>query len=443
MRICLVTDFGQDEYFQWKEVWNIDMQIKYGVIVCSKIINPSTLGLYPDNHPYWRELKIADVVFVYSTRTIPPDAPYNIKGIEYRWNWYDLPKLAKKYMRPEAKMIAQWDDEFIWLQHPEWVWWAEIPDTHGGPDQFFKDIGILEVPDMFFTVLDEPYWNQYVGNKPVKYMPLPHLWRYSSEMVNADLAYQTKDLNKMHKSSVAILKHTSHAATVYDTMKNVINKVGLPVTYFSTQWSEPTIPKYKVPVTTHLFINRDIYMATLLNDCNIAIDDADKYIGWSRFVMECAINYIPCIGSNHATKLFFPDLYTNHNDYPKQIELIKQLLKDEQFYKRVVEEGNQKMKIHLNPERLCGEMIDTIKKEFIIQTLPVDIELELMKNILRKSLPFIVISKRPSENQNIYDDIHHRKCNQAQWDIWYGRFERFISDEQVYNRIIREVLDEK
>lgn len=441
MRIVLVTEFGQDDYFQWRWIWNMDAQIKRNVIVDTTIINPSVLSLHNDNSKYWRFLNNADLVFVYSSRTLEPNFPYNRDGIQYYWNWWELPKIARRYMRPEAKLIAQNDDDWIWLQKPEWVWWEDAPNNYGSPEQFFKNTGILEVPDIWFTVLENPYWKKFT-NKPVKYMPLPHLWRYGNEISKANMEYETKGID-MHQQSIALMRHSSRVASINKLVREVAEKVNIPITYFSTQWSEPRLPIFNVPIKTYLYLGREEYMERLRTECIVAIDDADNYVGWSRFVMECALNYIPCIGSNFANKLFFPELYTDHRDFSKQVELIKLLFNNKDFYKSTVEKAHYEVVTHLNSDRLADEIVRIGKYELKVVPLPINIEMELLRNILYKSLPFSIIPSKPSENQNIWDDIHHRQCDTAQWMEWYGVFEKFISDEAEYRKIIQEVLNSK
>jgi hypothetical protein len=442
MRICIVTEFGQDNYFQWRNVWDLDRQTKMNVFVDSLTICPNILSIHDDDSKYFDKIRKADLVISYASRTHPPNTPYNRHGIVYLWNWWELPKIIKKYMRPEAKMIAQNDDDWIWLEHPEWVWWSDVPDTHGGMENFFKETGILEVADMYWTVLDNPNWTKFTS-KPTKYMPLPHLWRYSDSISKSNSMYQTKGVPFMHDNNIALIKHTSIPASIDSTMHNVIEKIGLPVRYFATQWGQASMPKYDIPVKVYSYLNVEQYMDILRNDCLIAIDDAENYVGWSRFVMECAINYVPCIGSNFANKLFFPDLYIKHNDFAKQNKLIKQLINDNAYYKKVVDEGYQIMANHLNPDRLCNEVLRIAKDELNVQESPIDLELELLKTILKKLLPFSLIPPRPSLDQNIFDDYHHRVCDQAQWDVWYGRYKRFIYNDTLYNNLIREVLNER
>ena len=442
MRICLVTEFNQENYYQWREAWSVDMQIKLQTLVETVVMNPSTLHSHNNDSSYWNPLRNADLVFVYISRCNAPNYPYECNGKQEYWNWWNLPRVAKQFMKPEAKMIAQTDDEWIWLEHPKWMWWGNKPvDNYGGADQFFKNNNILEIPDIWFTVLENPYWKKYTS-KPNKYMPLPHLWRYIKEIHKADIKYSNNGLLNMHHKTLALLRHSSSVSDIYSSIKYVAEPLNLSVTYFSTCWTDPHIPKFNVPVTTELFVNRDRYMELLIDNCMVAIDDCSKYIGWSRFAMECAMSYVPCIGSNFAVKLFFPELYTEHEDYSKQIELIKQLLNDSQFYKKIVDDAHYRMAIHLNPERLCGEMLKIIREELQPKELDVNIERELLKVILRKTLPFSIVPKRPTENQNIFDDIHHTRCNQQQWDIWYSHFAEIINNDELYKEIIQEVLHE-
>lgn len=445
MRIVFVTEFGQDDNFQWRWSWDLDAQIKRKTLVESVIINPAVLSKYDDNHAYWNPLRKADIVFVYASRTHTPNFQYtrsqHNNSVVYYWNWWELPKIAKTYMREDAKMIAQIDDDWVWLQHPEWTWWEDLPDNQGGPEEFFKNTGILEIPDIWWTVLDNPFWTQFT-TKPVMYMPLPQLYRYYDEITKSEQRFKTYGALRMHGKNLALLKHSSRTASINHLIKNVAEKVNVPVTYFSTQWTDPAIPKFKVPVKTYLWLGRSQYMEKLRDDCFIAIDDAKHYMGWSRFAMECAINYVPCVGSNHAVKLFFPDLYVKHNNTAEQIRLINKLRQDENFYNEVAVKGRYLVLNHLDSDNLMNSMVN-IAKGLNPNVMPIDVDIEMLKSLLRKTLPFSIIPCKPNENQNIWDELHHRMCDREQWEKWYGLFEKFISDEKQYRCIIQEVLSEK
>ncbi len=393
---------------------------------------------YPANDPHWFWLRKADLVFIYCTRVDMRD----------NWKWWELPVHARKLMRPDAKMIVQYDDEFMWVFNPKFAWWREEweVDPKCTPEEFFKNTGILEVADMYWTVLETPPWAQYTS-KPWRYMPLPQLMRYDNAIANAEHLHDTEGIEAMHQKTIALIRHSIRIASIFTVLTEVCDKVNLPVTYFPILFGDsPHYPKVKIPVCIFPFSNRDVYMYKLLRDCFIGLDVAEGYIGWSRFAMECAVNYIPCIGSNHASKLFFPELYVDQKDYPRQIQLIKQLLNDKGFYKRMAEEGHRKCLQHLDLNRLRDEVINAAHFLQINEThYDMDsLEKELFMLILEKLLPWNMPPPRPTHpDSKVFDDYSHKQITQAEWDACYGRFKRFMDDEKVYKEVIAQVTERK
>ena len=426
MIIALVTEFEQDSvWFQWRSAWTDEMQIKLKCIVKSVIINPSVLSVYDKESPYWDWLKKADLVFVYCSRIeIIESIPFeDIYGRKYHWNWWALPMYAKLMMKPEAKMIAQWDDEWIWLFHPDWVWWFFDPADRGGPDGLFSSLNIMGTPDMVWTNLENPDYIPYLVT-PLRYMPIPF---FTQEYLDEYVAPVNKERElvepyNMHEKRIAILRHTSRVASVEHTIHNVVEKVELPLLYFSTSWTNPELARkiaektkegfykieaselqgntlaaigkkveeeikhgsYSIPVIHILHEEPIPYMRRLRKEAFIAIDDAENYIGWSRFSMECAINYIPVVGSTMASRVFFPKLHTEPKDYARQIELINRLKNDREFYNQMADEGHARCMYHLNSERLCRKMIEYAQEIGAPETQPFDEQTVYKKEIHRK-----------------------------------------------------------
>jgi hypothetical protein len=293
---------------------------------------------------------------------------------------------------------------------------------------------------MWFTVLDNPDYAQY-SNKPVIYVPLPQLSRYMNEHSEAINAYRTKGLENLHKESIGIMRHSSRVGSVQHTVTNVLDKLTIPVTYFSTQRSSIFPLKSKSTIKTYPFLNRKTYMTTMRNDCKITIDDAERYIGWSRFVMESAIEYIPCISSNFCGKILYPDLYVEHKDYKKQIKLCKKLLTDKDFYNKVVLQAHDKLSILTN-DIFCDTIMKYIK-ELNVPNSTIDVRKELFNSILNIFLPFEKLPARPNDSGVIYDRLHGKMITQPEWDKFYGYFREYIDDENIYQSIIREVLDKQ
>jgi len=536
VKICIVTEFTQEKFFQWTIALNkfSNTQFRYGgwfeiskekghnIILSSVEINPATMQVYPDNHSYWNPIREADIVFVYCARQ------------DMKWEWYKAPVIVKKWMKPEAKMVCQFDCELMWLWNPAHSWWEEkyYPSLDGKtPEEFLKENKILEVADAYFTVLDnEPKlfntvekfiyvmidlllkygednkclmeemivlketfnrellyqkkiekkngedlnliqnfinnilsqketiinkikkneenmqeismqnkeqtqklekinqsqvqnlkkeeelnyeinllnlkvenvndvellmneflryiilmdekngnkvelqllqkwigknfnsfvpiaiklftqinnygapWAKYTS-KPVYYMPLPQLVRYSNNIVIPQIK-TTRGTQKIWDSElkglpegnkldyIATIHHSIKSSTAKNTLNNVLSKLNFPVMYFSSRFpNKDNLTINDLPYHSQ-FLEKGIREGYLfsLRKAKVAIDDNEGYIGWSRFAMECALSCIPCVGSTKAVKQLFPDLYTEHNDYVKQTQLLNQLLNDNNFY---------------------------------------------------------------------------------------------------------------
>lgn len=443
MLIVICTEFPQDSYFQWRWVWNLERQVKFKVLVKSILMDAPSIERYPINHSHWNWLRKADVVFCYCSRSGERNVQCKSKefGKDGPWLWFELPFFAKKIMRPEAKLVVQFDDDLIWVFHQDWNWFEDKPDDHGGPDQFFMDTGLLEIADIYFTVLEHPPWGKY-STKPIRYMPLPHLWRYDKYIINTEnIISNNKSLRDSHSNYISLLRHSSVIAEIQHEIDNVLTKFSFPIFYFS-MISNPKLTTHNLSVKSFPRLGRDLYMENL-QQAFLALEDCDNYIGWSRFAMECAMLGIPCIGSSFAIKLFFPDLYTEHKDYARQIELINCLSKDRELYERVAREGFFKCIKHLDGDYLCEELLKSFRELNISESV-IDIDKEIFLSILDKMLPWDVPPRRPNTGETVVDPFCHYQITQKQWDAFYGPYsERFINDEKAYKAIIREALDRK
>lgn len=412
-------------------------------MVKSVIMNASSIVNNPLNSHYWDWLKKADVIFIYCSRTNESNIIVKDKNDfdkQGHWWWWEIPILVKKVMRPDAKMIVQFDDDLIWVFHQDWNWFGDKPDNHGSPEQFFKDTGLLEVADMYFTVLENPPWGKYT-TKPIRYMPLPQLWRYWTTIDQMTKVVGVQSLRETHKDFIAILRHTSVIGSVQHEVDNVLIKYPYPVIYFATA-NSPRIQTHHLTIEGYSRLGEKLYM-NKLREAFLALDDCENYIGWSRFAMECALLGIPCIGSNYATKLFFPELYTDHKDYARQIDLINQLINDGKFYERIAKDGYLKCMNHLEVDSILNRFLDNIHGLNVSET-PIDFDREVFLAILDKLLPWDVPPNRPNNDDMVTDPYSRTQITQRQWDTFYGPFyEKFIKDSKVLNTMIREVLDRK
>ena len=343
-KMIVVTEFTQP--FQWNKVWTEERRLKNNVIVESvNVISYLTVELNSDI------VGNADLIFVYCSRTC--------KGGE----WFRLPLEVKKFMKPEAKMIVQFDSEFLWLINPDNAYWKPQRDLKQykniSPKKFFGENGVLDVADAYFTVLENPFWARYC-KKPIYYMPLPQLIRYKLEPL-----YNLERRN----GTIALLRHSPRMAKIEHIVYNVANPLNKPVSIFtcSTSRSRKGCVEYIKQLKcsensmAYGYLVGDSYI-NMLQKCYIGIDDAEGYAGWSRFTMECGLLAIPCVGSTYATKLFFPKLYTKHKDYVKQRELVQRLYEDKKFYKKVAEEGRKRVLEHLDSDKLCQRFVRIAKE---------------------------------------------------------------------------------
>jgi glycosyltransferase involved in cell wall biosynthesis len=331
VNLCIVTEFEQKDFFQWTMAFQhiqntphrfggwFECSNRNGHIInlSSVIMNPSTISTYPSDDKYWNSLREADYVFVFCTRQ------------NKKWNWYNLPFLAKEFMKPSAKMICQFDDEFTWLLHD---FWNDIDKRN--PKQFFGETKVLEVADAYLSVFHEPFWKRYC-RKPVYYMPLPQLCRYDMLITVPEV----KTTVVAHSSPLANMNFKERERNVYTLLHSIKSAKIQPSVDFL---SELNVPIFVIEAKN---LDEEIKNATIygqmpreglmfrLRSAYIAVDDNVGYIGWSRFAMECALSCVPCVGSTEAIKDFFPDLYTEPQDHTKQKELLERLLADEDFYK--------------------------------------------------------------------------------------------------------------
>ena len=356
MNLCMVAHFDSPQYFQWYVALEKYAK-KLGYILSSVNASPAHRKVYNNYNtdPHWQPLRDADLLFVYCTRRSSRCEPSGI-------TWWTLPIFVKTFMKPTAKMIAQYDDEFVWLFDPKHVWWNidVMPNPeNNGPEDFFKKTGILEVPDAHLVVKSNPMpeFTKYT-TKPVFKLPLPHLFRYTP----------SKYTEEHQGKNIAILLHSILASSLHGTLENVIRPNNWSVSVFSGTLDERRIAGFRqqerLPVNSEVFSRLDYepYMDLLWRYCSIGLDDNANYRGWSRFVMECAIAWIPCVGSTEAVEDIFPELFTAPQDYAKQTELINRLKIDKKFYHEVIQVGHKRILELLDDEKLCRAMLDIFDK---------------------------------------------------------------------------------
>jgi len=430
MRIVFAIEFDK-QFFQWNLAWSREMQDKLQTIVNLTTVSPKILNLYSDNSAYWDDIRRADLVFVYCSRT-------GRKEEKEGWHWYELPLLIKKFMKPSAKMVVQFDDDLNFIFHHDWVWWGEKYDVvTDSPKDFFERTKLLEIADTYLTVLEKPLFAEYT-TKPIRHLLLPQLTMVDRYTIDQYTEPWNQNYEKIHQlRNLVVMRHTSRVGSVEHTIENVIKTSGIPVTYFTCIWgfSPKDAVEYhrnnKLPNGSRVYgqVPRSEYMKILAQEGYIGIDDAEKYLGWSRFVMECAMIYIPCIGSTYAVKMLYPDLYTEPKDYAKQVELIERLMNNKMFYRVVVEKARQIMLHELDAEYLCTRLLKIADEVGCVSTVE-DYEMEQFIEFLAMHGP---VPSRPVVG-TVYN-AQYGKLTTAQWDEKFGRYAKFINDSQTYSKL--------
>jgi len=403
-------------------------------------MNPSTTKQFSPDDNYWKPIKEADVVLVYCAR-------HTIKDIDGNpWKWYMLPVWTKELMGKKGKMIAQFDAEFMFLWHPEHVCWNDpIPEIEGKkPKEFFDETGVLKVADAYFTVLENPPWGKYT-RKPIYYMPLPQLFRYKRQIRKQCPFYYFNKKKDLMNKKVAVITHSVKNASVEHTIDNVLEKINVPIIHFSAQLSQSVNElemhsKYHEGSEFYGMLPRDAYL-DILSKAYVAIDDNEGYVGWSRFVMECAILGVPCVGSQKAVKEIFPDLYTKHKSYRKQKELMNKLLTDDEFYEFMVKCGWLRVvQGSLSDIYLCTEML-----RIVLFDLNCNYEQLIGEEKINYAdfVDFLVehyfnpICRRPNRGESTFDRNSRRILDQKQWDMLYGKWRKILDDPETYKKCLK------
>jgi len=323
INLCIVMNLQQENFFQWwialRNYVSSEFKIDF-VTIDSPIISPKSELI----------IKNADVIFV------------RCVGHNINFRWYKLPFIIRR-IAPNVKIIYQEDMDFTWLFIPNHYLWNDLPSEAKGksPEEFLDECNLLEVIDAW-NIEYNPLLEQYIkkrSSKPIYHLILPQLVRYKEylQTFSGKGELQTKIKN------IALLKHSVKSASI-KLPENLPRA-------FKIFNAEPH--KGRMPQQGFMF---------LLRKCYIAIDDNENYKAWSRFGMECALVHVPCIGSSPSVKLFFPELYTEHQDYNKQKELIERLFNDEDFWLRMAKTGKENVLRIMNTAQLTNKLFQIVKR---------------------------------------------------------------------------------
>jgi glycosyltransferase involved in cell wall biosynthesis len=419
-RLVIVAPFHQIGFFQWHDAL-LKNQEKLSISVHPIIITNAHLKK-PITDPYWNQLREADAVLIYVTRVDPSE------------DWWALPKFVKQFLKPEAKMLVQTDDEFQWLWDDGYTFWGKRSPNpkFSSPEQFFRDTGILEVPDVHLTVTENPLFKSYT-TKPVIQLLLPQLIRYQPEQ------YTFID----NRPNIAIMRHYAVGSSFMKTVDNIIKPNNFPITIFNWYGDKNGVEYCKalnLPVGSRSYSKLPFltYEDILWKSCAIGIDDPEGYIGWSRFVMECAMAYIPCIGSTDAVKMLFPELLTLPQDFVRQTELLLKLKNDKEFYKQIAEAGRKRCMEELSTENLCRKFVDLLNK---INT-PKSWTFEgLLLDFLYLNSGKTIPPRPNTTTAKVSDAISKRLINQEQWDMTYGKWRFILEDRKLLDEFRKKAMD--
>jgi len=446
VKICIVTEFEQGEY-QWYKAFDKFSETHNFVHFTKVEMNPINLEL--KSNDYWNPIKEADVVFCYI-------ACRNIRGTDekiWRW-WEELPKRCRQLMKTDAKLIVQYDDELqfmIDVNRRSWnLGWEKDKEYFNlinslKPETFYSEV--FSIADAYFTVLKNPPWAKYC-KKPIYYMPLPQLFRYPVLNTYWDFwSYKLKlPLFKNRTNRIVIIHHTF----IKSAYEHSLKYLKMPVLLFTSRDTSPQtrmellkiLPQQSSVVGR---IPQEQYIQILSQE-RVALDDNLDYDGWSRFAMECAIMFVPCVGSTVAVQEFFPELYTSPQDYATQIDLLTKLLTDETFCKIMALRGQKRVLYKLSYEKLC---VDFLKYTILNMKCPTskltdeDIKLVTEHHFVKflvKILPYYTIPSRPYGDGSVFDPITNKNLTQKQWDEYYGRWSIFLQDKEKYVECRRKAL---
>lgn len=454
INVCLVTEFEQENFFQWHEAFktfctakkrmlNSDIcdEFNHIVKVKSVVMNEHTLKLNSFNSEYWNPIREADVVFVYCAR----------QNFNDSWKWFMLPVYVKEIIgESKTKLVVQFDDEFLFLKYKDHIFWNKT-DLYDSINlkEFFNETKVLDVADAYFTVLHEPFWGKYT-TKPIYYMPLPQLSRYN---LNHKIIYEDPHKRKY----IVTLIHSVNSASINHLVDNVLSKTDYPVIVINSSRrkidSKTLLEKLPKGSKYYTKMSMEDYIK-ILRSSYLAIDDNEGYYGWSRFVEECAICGVPTISSSVSAAEIFPFLKVKHKDYEKQLELINKLIKEENYYRfiryygylhtvnalgdiHLVMDFLKIVLVHLNCKCMVGDFSkENIDKKLFAKKISISNQnVELTEEDFVDFLRLIkhVIPDKPLTSK-VFDRNLHAIINLEQWQQVYGLYEDFINDKALFKK---------
>lgn len=150
---------------------------------------------------------------------------------------------------------------------------------------------------------------------------------------------------------------------------NAVKEAGVKVKLFANYHGAPATQNQLI--LNKLGLNDSIAYIRLrepeylheLSRCKWAIEDPSDYLGFSRFVIECATMGVPVVGGEqiYSVKIGFPETCTEHMDIPRQVTLIKALSQDPALCKRIADTGYDNLSKHLSNERCTQALWDAMK----------------------------------------------------------------------------------
>lgn len=301
MKLCFVTNFTIS-MSQWHDALLKMKQylIDEGIEYSEINITPSRYSMRVNYHDKscLQCIIDADVIFMYCSSN-------SRNGI---WKDHEAPYYVRQ-LNPKAKLVVWWDNDKL------------------QPEAYYKKYPKDSVDHAIYITKNYDY--------PVSstQMLMPQMCHYSNHL---NVAPEPKRNGK-----VAVMVHSTKDCSV----NQLINNINADYLIFNSRVGR---------------LNREEYFSKL-RKCWIAVDDSDNYYGWSRFVMECVLAHVPCIGCTPAVKLFYPDLYIEPHDFKRTVELMNKLV-DVEYYNKQTTQAYPKLQL-LTAEHLVPILIHLLKHQ--------------------------------------------------------------------------------
>jgi hypothetical protein len=197
-------------------------------------------------------------------------------------------------------------------------------------------------------------WQNY--SEKCMFIPIPasmnRLYRYCP--------YRPYDFNQ-RKKWIAIMQHTHPLSDVAPALMN-IGEIGAPVKFFTGMYnvnpkrSEIVVRSWGVKeYKVFPRLDPETYFKEL-SDCYIAHDNCGAYVGWSRFVYECAAYYIPVVSNMNVAANQVANLNLCAQSPASQQGLMRKLMNDFELRNTYGFKANETLKYYCSANRIVDEL---------------------------------------------------------------------------------------